>query len=262
MLNSKNYLKMSTNLFIFLASGLVFVLLSFSSYSQPCPSETDVSELTSYSWRGTHCEGIRKGEVAQTRSSPFRLISLSTGRIPKDNNNKIELTVFGSNPEQLKLKIESFRPKYEFGHFTSSNFKNSPYRFSISTNILKQAKVPPESLRFLAWEGVNSNDIKYFPVIHHNYSSTTYEIIWLTEHKADIDRFEIRSTSNQLVYSCVNNVTSYRANNEVICRWNAKKTPAGNYTIEINGKQFPYKRPDQPIERKIPFFHDPQWLKK
>lgn len=254
MLNCQNHLKMSGNVFIFLASGLVFPLISFSSYSQPCPNPSNVSD-TSYSWRETHCEGIRQGEEEQTRSGSFRLVSFSTGKIQK-YDNRLQLNIPGSNSERVRLKIESL-----FDSYYAQDWEKVSLPFSLETTILKHEKVPPENLRFLAWEKLNINQTIYLPVIHNNNSASTYEIVWYSRYKANINLFEIRNQSHQTIFSCGENV-SYPANNEISCQWNAKNTPAGNYLMYLDIEQFPYNQDKREFSREIIFFHDPQLLKK
>lgn len=253
MLNSQNHLKMSRNSLIFLVSGLVSALISFSSYSQPCPSPSNVLD-TSYSWRGTHCEGIKKGEEEQTRNGSFRLVSFSTGKIQK-YDNRLHLNIPSSNPKQLRLKIESWFNDYE------ANWQKVSLPFSLETRILKREKVPPENLRFLAWERLNSNQSIYLPVIHNNNTATTYEIVWYSRYKTNINLFEIRSQSNQTIFSCGEDV-SYPANNEISCQWDAQNTPVGKYLMYLDIEQFPYNKDKREFTREITFFHDPQWLKK
>jgi flagellar basal-body rod modification protein FlgD len=130
--------------------------------------------------------------------------------------------------------------------------------FRVSTRVLKQAQVPPDSLRTLAWISSGTQPF-YVPVIL-GQNSSEYQFVFFTERSASFPKLEIvRVKDGQRVYK--NPRSSSQAAGEVFVNWDGRKQPAGRYELRITALQEQEGKPPKPLSQVITFEHNPSWFK-
>lgn len=233
------YQFLCTSLFLFSLSTLP---------AQACP--TGNPRTTAYMRReNNRCEGIQSRNVA----SGINLISIVTRGItsyPKFLTLKIP-RLGNSNPE---IKVQSLRKNYLLDRLSLQPRRNR-FTFKLKSHVLKEAKVPPKTLRALA--EVNS---VYLPVTIGR-TSGKYEFVFYSSYRSKFSTFEILR-NGKVVYR---NPRKYARSGEIIFTWNGtwngKKAPRGRYQIHVIAEQERRGRPTEKFQRRYSFEHNPNWLK-
>lgn len=240
-----------------LLTGSLIPVTSLPVYSQPCDS--GIPSSTNYIFRGDRCEGIQRGQVDQTRSGAFRLVSLATGKI-NSYSRELTLKIPANIPKKPEVRVQSLQKDYLMDN-ASLQTNSPPYIFTWPSDILQQEGVSSHSLRAIAWTTLNSQNVLYLPVILGLQPSQYYEIAWYSRYRAKINRFDIiQSSNNKVVKNCPRPTLS--PNQEVFCQWDGRNHQEGDYQIYVKGELYPSNRPPRPLERRITFEHNPKWLRK
>ncbi|MBP0015559.1 MAG: hypothetical protein J7545_09805 [Roseofilum sp. SBFL] len=199
------------------------------------------------------CEGL----VNRPISASIRLVSFSTGA-PAAYPNCLTLRIPGIN-QMPQFKMQSFLRDYLLDKLstTAVRFINNGMEYDLDTQpVLRSGKVPPNSLRAIAYITEKSEKI-YYPVIL-NPSSEYYEFTLYVGGNARTTFPTLQIRKDGRVYHNIpqNNPKT----GEVRFSWNFDEAPAGRYELYMVIKQ---QRPGQPQNNDtqiILFYHNPAWF--
>lgn len=231
----------------FLLTSLL--LLSFTPLTaQACPNGNP--QTLDYMRRDNNrCEGIAPINVGGS----FSLISFVTRNIPAFGDNlSLQIPRIGSTSPDVRVR--SSRINYQLDDFSLQPSQTN-FTFNWPTRILKEAKIPVNSLRALASVNLGSQ-VVYVPVTL-GQPSGQYEIVLYSSQLVKITTFEI-SRNNQVVFRSPRN-TPQRG--EVVFNWDGRNAPAGRYQLRLVAELEQYGRPPERVNRQITFEHNPNWLK-
>lgn len=238
-------------LLINLAILMIGSLFTQTAQAQSCsPGNT---QSTAYMQRegDKRCEGIRTIEA----SGSFSLISLSIGRI-SNLSNPLKLEVPSSNPP--KVRVRSFTQNYQLDPIALRQ-NGSRHQFQWNNRVLKDANIPPNSLRAFAY--VNAGQIVYVPVIF-SPSAGKYDIVLSSDRRARITEFKIVQ-KGKVIYSTTR--TDFQPKGQIPFTWNGrgsdgKPAPAGWYELRVTAQLEQDDAPPKTATVNITFSHNSQWL--
>jgi hypothetical protein len=239
---------------IILASLLIFSI-SHLPAAASCPEGNPKS--TDYIQRKppNRCEGIKKEELS---GNSLNLISIATRNLTsfgKTLTVQIPRINGGKNPE-VRVKSLGDNYHYQMDDLLLSN-NGSRFSFSWDTYVLRQAKIPANSLRAVASYNLGSQPV-YVPVIL-GQTSGKYEFVFYSQDRVRFTNFEIISKDKD--QPPIYNTSSPKPRKgETIFTWDGN-APAGRY--ELHYVAFIDRRDEASdrIERRIIFEHNPIWLK-
>jgi len=232
-----------------------FVSLNLpSTQAQNC-SQGNANE-TAYMQRENdkRCEGVGAMDI----DSSLELVSFNIGRITT-LSNPLKLQVPNSKNQEPKVRLRSFPKNYQLDPLALRN-QGSRYQFQWDNNVVKNAKIQPESLRATAY--INAGKLVYLPVLL-SPTAGQYDIILNSDRRAKITDFKILQ-NNQVIYST--NRKTWQPKGQIFFSWNGKTTqgkpaPKGLYQLQVKAELEQDDAPPEPAEINITFAHDPQWLK-
>lgn len=232
---------------VFFASLLIFSLIPVAA--RAC-NPGDASSVA-YMWRDNNrCEGIAsRSEV----SGSFDLISFATGSIANFGDT-FTLKVPVTDDSKPTVTVEAPDQRYRLDNF-SLNRDESQFTFNWSTYVLKRAKITPAELRATA---VLDSEVVYIPVIL-GQPSGKYEFVFFSPTRTAFSTVEIlRASDNKVVYSYPR--TNARAG-EVNFSWDGRNAPKGRYILRMVGEIEQRGTAPEKVTIRLPFEHDPNWLK-
>jgi hypothetical protein len=237
---------------IILAS-LLIVSVSHLPAAASCPEGNPKS--TDYIQRKppNRCEGIKKEQIG---GNSLNLISIATRNLTsfaKTLTVQIPRISGGENP---KVIVQSLGDNYHYqmDDLLLSNTA-SLFSFSWDTYVLRQAKIPANSLRARAFYNLGSQAV-YVPVIL-GQTSGKYEFVFYSQDRVKFTTFEIISKGKPAIYSTSR---PNPKNGETIFSWDGN-APAGRYELHYVAFIDRRDQPSDRIERRIIFEHNPNWLK-
>ncbi|MEH2049549.1 hypothetical protein [Nostoc sp.] len=237
---------------IILAS-LLILSISHLPAAASCPEGN--AKSTDYIHRKppNRCEGIKEEQLS---GNSLNLISIATRNLTnfgKTLTVQIPQISGGENPQVI---VESLGDNYHYqmDDLLLSN-KGSRFSFSWDTYVLRQAKIPANSLRAVASYNLGSQPV-YVPVIL-GQTSGKYEFVFYSQDRVRFTTFEILSKGQPAIYS------TSRPNpkkGETIFTWDGN-APSGRYELHYVAFIDRRDEPSDRIERRIVFEHNPNWLK-
>lgn len=247
---------------IILTSLLIF---SFSCLKAQASCPQGNPDSTEYIRRQTpnRCEGIKPEPIS---GNSLKFISIATRNITSLGNN-LTLQVpqlKGANKPVVTIKSLGDNYLYQLDDLSfSQNQNNSRFLFSWSTNILKKANIPANSLRAAAYYDFGNQPV-YVPVIL-GQTSGQYEFVFYSESR-------VRFISFQIVPKGKGKSTVYKTSSpnprdgETIFTWdgrqaNRRQAPAGTYEMHYIAQIDQRNGRSERIERQVTFEHNPNWLK-
>jgi flagellar basal-body rod modification protein FlgD len=171
----------------------------------------------------------------------------------------MKLQVPNRNNQEPTVRLRSFPKNYQLDPLALRK-QGSRYQFQWDNNVVKNAKIQPESLRATAY--INAGKLVYLPVLL-SPNSGQYDIILNSDRRAKIINFKILK-NKQIIYST--NRKTWQPKGQIFFSWNGKTTqgkpaPQGLYQLQIKAQLEQDDAPPEPAEINITFAHDPQWLK-
>ncbi|MEH2330462.1 hypothetical protein [Nostoc sp.] len=238
---------------IILAS-LLILSLSHLPAAASCPEGNPKS--TDYIQRKppNRCEGIKEEQLS---GNSLSLISIATRNLTsfgKTLTVQIPRISGGNNP-QVIVKSLGDNYHYQMDDLLLSN-NGSRFSFSWDTYVLRQAKIPANSLRAVASYNIGAQPV-YVPVIL-GQTSGKYEFVFYSQDRVRFTTFEILSKGQPAIYS------TSRPNpkkGETIFTWDGRNAPSGRYELHYVANIDRRGEPSDRIERRIVFEHNPNWLK-
>jgi hypothetical protein len=200
------------------------------------------------------CEGIKEEQLS---GNSLNLISIATRNLTsfgKTLTVQIPRISGGKNP-QVIVKSLGDNYHYQMDDLLLSN-NGSRFSFSWDTYVLRQAKIPVNSLRAVASYNLGSQPV-YVPVIV-GQSSGKYEFVFYSQNRVRFTTFEILSKDKSAIY---NTSRPNPKKGETIFTWDGRNAPAGRYELHYVAKIERRNEPSDRIERRIVFEHNPNWLK-
>lgn len=236
---------------VFLIGLLVFGSSCLPTYA----CENGNPESTSYIRRDNNrCEGIVRQLSGESSTGLFRIISLVIGTITSFGSDlTLNFPHLGSGT--IELRVQSLKANYLLDDV---NFAPGSSSFRVPTKVLKQAQVPTDSLRTLAWVSSGIN-VVYVPVILEQKSSE-YQFVFFTRGAASFPKLEIvRVKDGQIVYSKPRLYP--QSAGEVFVNWDGHKQPPGRYELRITALQEQVGKPPKQLSQNITFEHNPGWFR-
>ncbi|MEH2425527.1 MAG: hypothetical protein V7K48_32925 [Nostoc sp.] len=238
---------------IILAS-LLILSLSHLSAAASCPEGNPKSTDYIHRKPPNRCEGIKEKQLS---GNSLNLISIATRNLSSFGNTltvQIPHLSGGNNPQVLVQSLGD-NYHYQMDDLLLSN-KDSRFSFSWDTYVLRQAKIPANSLCAVAFYNLGSQPV-YVPVIL-GQTSGKYEFVFYSEDRVRFTNFEILSKDQPAIYSTSR---PKPRSGETIFTWDGRNAPTGRY--ELHYVAFIDRRgePSDRIERRIVFEHNPNWLK-
>jgi hypothetical protein len=199
------------------------------------------------------CEGIKKEELS---GNSLTLISIATRNLTSFANTltvKIPRISGGENPQVIVQSLGD-NYHYQMDDLLLSN-NASLFSFSWDTYVLRQAKIPVNSLRARASYNLGSQPV-YVPVIL-GQTSGKYEFVFYSQERVKFTTFEIVSKGKPAIYSTSR---PNPKNGETIFSWDGN-APSGRYELHYVAFIERRNQPSDRIENRIIFEHNPNWLK-
>ncbi|ACK71347.1 hypothetical protein PCC7424_2943 [Gloeothece citriformis PCC 7424] len=218
------------------------LLLSFLPLSvNACPNGNP--QALAYIRRDNNrCEGL----LQETITRAFELVSFSTQNLSSNYPNTLKIRVPTSNRILPNITLESPYRNYYLSQLQPS-FTPKGYTFDLNTYVLKQAKIPPQTLLSTAFIEEDSKRV-FLPVIL-GQASDQYVFIIYSPQPMKIPKFEIRR-NGKTVYSNPRNIPQ---RNYISFTWKYGQAPAGQYEL--------YLENDQKKSTRFYFNHYPNLLK-
>lgn len=235
-------------------AGLLIFSVSHLPAAAFCPEGNPRS--TDYIRRKppTRCEGIKEEPKS---GNSLELISIATHNlINYDKTLTVQIPQIrgGKNPD---IKVQSLGDNYHYqlDDFLLSN-NGSRFKFSWDTYVLRQGKIPANSLRAVASYSFGSQPV-YVPVIL-GQTSGNYEFVFYSQDRVRFTTFEIVFPGKPAIY---NTSRPNPKDGETIFTWDGRNAPSGRYEIHFVAFIDRRNEPSDRIERRIVFEHNPNWLK-
>ncbi|MBD2486993.1 FlgD immunoglobulin-like domain containing protein [Aulosira sp. FACHB-615] len=209
------------------------------------------------------CEGIIEEPINLSSLDLISIVTSSIASYGKTLSLQIPQIRGGKNPV---VQVQSFGDNYRYKlDALSLSNKNSRYQFIWETYVLREAKIPSNSLRPLASYLLGSQKV-YVPVIL-GQSSGKYEFSFYSGSRVKFPKFKIvkidSSTKETTIYSTKQPNSK---SGETVFTWDGRNTdgsnaPVGRYQVHYVAFIEQSNQPDERIERRINFEHNPSWLK-
>ncbi|MEH2026037.1 hypothetical protein [Nostoc sp.] len=199
------------------------------------------------------CEGIKEEQLSGNSLSLISIATRNLTSFAKTLTVQIPRISGGENP-QVIVKSLGDNYHYQMDDLLLSN-NGSRFSFSWDTYVLRQAKIPANSLRAVAYYDLGSQPV-YVPVIL-GQTSGKYEFVFYSQDRVRFTTFEILSKDQPAIYS------TSRPNSkkgETIFSWDGN-APAGRYELHYVAFIDRRDQPSDRIERRVVFEHNPNWLK-
>lgn len=235
---------------LILSTLILFSLNSLTADAQVCPSGNPQGTAYILRVQPKRCEGIQ----ARNISGSFSLISLTTGRIPR-NSNPLRLEVPSNANQNPQVQVRSPQNYYYLDPIEIP-YKNNRFQIQWSNYVLRKEGIPFEALYATAFVK-NASQIVYIPVILKQ-SSGMYNIVLWTDARAKNIDFQIRH-DNQIIFQTSR--PTFQAKGVIPFLWDGRNFPAGQYQLLIKAELEKADGPTSPATVNISFEHDPQWLK-
>ncbi|MDZ8091277.1 MAG: hypothetical protein RMZ42_04965 [Nostoc sp. DedQUE05] len=238
---------------IILAS-LLILSISHLPAAASCPEGNPKSTDYIHRKPPNRCEGIKEEELS---GNSLNLISIATRNLTSfDKTLTVQIPRIngGKNP-QVIVKSLGDNYHYQMDDLLLSN-NGSRFSFSWDTYVLRQAKIPVNSLRAVAFYNLGSQPV-YVPVIL-GQTSGKYEFVFYSQDRVRFTNFEILSKGQPAIYS------TSRPNpkkGETIFTWDGRNALSGRYELHYVAFIDRRDEPSDRIERRIVFEHNPNWLK-
>ncbi|MCC5607588.1 hypothetical protein LC612_12525 [Nostoc sp. CHAB 5834] len=238
---------------IILAS-LLILSISHLPAAASCPQGNPKS--TDYIRRKppNRCEGIKEEELS---GNSLNLISIATRNLTsfgKTLTVQIPRINGGKNPE-VRVKSLGDNYHYQMDDLLLSN-NDSGFSFSWDTYVLRQAKIPANSLRAVASYNLGSQPV-FVPVIV-GQTSGKYEFVFYSQDRVRFTTFEILPQGEKSIYS---DSRKNPKKGETIFTWDGRNAPSGRYELRYVAFIDRIGEASDRIERRIVFEHNPNWLK-
>lgn len=238
---------------IILAS-LLILSISHLPAAASCPEGNPKS--TDYIRRKppNRCEGVKEEQLSGNSLSLISIATRNLANFGKTLTVQIPRINGGKNP-QVIVKSLGDNYHYQMDDLLLSN-NSSRFSFSWDTYVLRQAKIPANSLRAVASYNLGSQPV-YVPVIL-GQTSGKYEFVFYSQDRVKFTNFEILSKGQPAIYS------TSRPNpkkGESIFTWDGRNAPSGRYELHYVANIDRIGEPSDRIERRIVFEHNPNWLK-
>ncbi|MEH1768141.1 MAG: hypothetical protein V7L27_26135 [Nostoc sp.] len=237
---------------IILAS-LLILSISHLPATASCPEGNPQSTDYIHRKPPNRCEGIKEEQLSGNSLSLISIATRNLTNFGKTLTVQIPQISGGENPQVI---VESLGDNYHYqmDDLLLSN-KGSRFSFSWDTYVLRQAKIPANSLRAVASYNLGSQPV-YVPVIL-GQTSGKYEFVFYSQDRVRFTTFEILSKGQPAIYS------TSRPNpkkGETIFTWDGN-APSGRYELHYVAFIDRRDEPSDRIERRIVFEHNPNWLK-
>ncbi len=226
---------------------LAILTLNILPAQASCPTSAD-NPLEYQRRNNNRCEGIKRASV----SGAFGLISFASHNI-NNYRNTLSLQVPSIDNIPPNVRVHSRHKRYILDNFTPL-LNKSWFIFNWSTAILKQAGIPPSSLRAIAT--LPGSQPLYVPVIL-GQPSDQYEFVFFTANRTKFKTFQILYQGRE-VYS------KPRPNplkGEVKFTWKGSQAKKGRYQLRVVVEIQQRSQPPETVTRLIQFEHNPNWLK-
>ncbi|MGF2035288.1 MAG: hypothetical protein RMZ43_008240 [Nostoc sp. CmiVER01] len=238
---------------IILAS-LLILSISHLPAAASCPEGNPKS--TDYIRRKppNRCEGVKEEQLSGNSLSLISIATRNLANFGKTLTVQIPRISGGKNP-QVIVKSLGDNYHYQMDDLLLSN-NGSRFSFSWDTYVLRQARIPANSLRAVASYSLGSQPV-YVPVIL-GQTSGKYEFVFYSQDRVRFTNFEILSKGQPAIYS------TSRPNpkkGETIFTWDGRNAPSGRYELHYVANIDRRDEPSDRIERRIVFEHNPNWLK-
>ncbi|MBE9007326.1 hypothetical protein IQ259_20205 [Fortiea sp. LEGE XX443] len=242
---------------IILAS-LVILTLSHLPAAASCPEGRP--NTTDYIRRKSpnRCEGIKEELLSGNSLTLISIVTRNIASYGKTLTLQVPQIRNGKNPQVI---VQSFGDnyRYQLDDLLLSN-NNSRFRFSWNTYVLRQAKIPANTLRASASYLLGSQKV-YVPVIL-GQSSGKYEFAFYSESRVKFTSFKIVKIDSKNKETTVYSTTQPNPKSgETVFTWDGRNAPSGRYKIHYVAFIEQRNQPSERIERPIEFEHNPNWLK-